>query len=139
MRTIKRTVVVNALALPLTLGTAGIASADTGYNETGTFAGADGAGSYSVSAQADGNSEGGTRGGGTSFEESSSFAGPDGAFNEYTRARAHGDGGTSFEQDSSSANADGASSNNVSSSAGAHGDNGDVDEEQGLLGGLLSL
>jgi hypothetical protein len=139
MRTIKRAVVASALALPLTLGTAGIASADTDYNENGSFAGSDGAGSYSVSAQADGNHEGGNGGDGTSFEESSNFAGPDGAFSEYTRANADGDGGASFEQGSSSATADGASSQNVSSSTDGNGDNGGADEEQGLLGGLLSL
>ncbi|WP_211323187.1 hypothetical protein [Amycolatopsis palatopharyngis] len=137
MRTVKRAVVASALAFPLTLGTAGIASADASFGENGSFAGADGAGSYSVSSQADGHVR--ADGDGTSFEESSSFAGPDGAWTEYVSAHADGDGDTSFEQGSSSATSEGASSENVSSSAG-----GDVhiegsEDEQGLLGGLIGL
>jgi hypothetical protein len=138
MRTIKRAMIAGALALPLTLGTAGIASADVGYGENGSFAGPDGAGDYSVSSQAGGSGESGGNGGGTSFEESSSFAGPDGAWNDYTSANADGDGNTSFEQGSSGASADGAYSEEVSSSAGGDSEN-EGTESEGLLGGLLGL
>jgi hypothetical protein len=123
MRTIKRALVAGALALPLTLGTAGIASADTMYDENGSFAGPEGAGQFSVSSQAsDGeeveNGENGGGEGGVSFDESSSFAGPDGAFSEFVRSFADGEGGTAFERGMSSATEDGASSNNVEASAG---------------------
>jgi hypothetical protein len=119
MHTIKRALVAGALALPLTLGTAGIASADTSYDENGSFAGPDGAGQYSVSSQAGNGEDGenGDGGDGVAFEESSSFAGPDGAWSEFVRSFADGDGGTFFERGSSSATEDGASSNNVESSA----------------------
>jgi hypothetical protein len=116
MRTIRRAMVAGALALPLTLGTAGIASADTSYNENSSFAGPDGASTYSVSSWA-GTGDNGYYGGGASFEESES-----------------------------SASADGAYSHDVSTSTGDNGYDNDNDyeetyeqDDEGLLGGLLGL
>jgi hypothetical protein len=125
MRTIRRAMVAFAIAVPLTLGGAGIASAND-YNGRGY-------GGYGAD--------------GVSWSESSSSAGPDGAYSEYTASGAN-DGATYYQHESNGANADGAYSNNVNSSAGGHYyDDGYTDEEYtedeydytegGLLTGLL--
>jgi hypothetical protein len=85
MQTIRRAMIAGALALPLTLGTAGIASADTGvtFEESTSWAGSDGAGidsTYSI-AGSDGN---------TTFEQNSATAGPDGASSSSVNAGTYG-------------------------------------------------
>jgi hypothetical protein len=125
MRTIRRAIVAGALALPLTLGTAGIAFADIGYP--------DGNGTADLS-----------------FEETLSWAGPDGAGSDSTYANADGDGDATFEQDSATAGPDGATSDSVSASTGSdyyynddnnHDDYNDNDDYNhgGLLTGLLDI
>ncbi|MBK1789426.1 hypothetical protein [Prauserella cavernicola] len=122
--TIRRTMIASALALPLALGTAGFASADTGYDEQSSMVGPDGASTSSVSAQTGEN--------GSSFEHSSTGATSDGAWSESTEANADANGGTSFEHNSNSASGDGASSHSVTSNT----DGGPGGPLSGVLGGL---
>jgi hypothetical protein len=121
MRTIRRVMVAGALAVPFTLGAAGIASADVGYGENESWAGPDGAYENSVSSFAgDGDGvEGGEGGGeGVYFQENSSWAGPDGAWSENLATGTDGNGNTFYFMDVSGAGPDGASSHDVSSVAG---------------------
>jgi hypothetical protein len=127
MRTIRRTMIASALALPLTIGAAGVASADS-FSEHGTYVGPEGAHSQSVSTYAG-------EQGGTSFEQQSSSVTAEGAWTEQVSTGTSVDGETTFEQSSSGAGEDGAYSDSTSASAG-----GNVDAEydnDGVLGGLL--
>ncbi|RSN53671.1 hypothetical protein DMH01_38910 [Amycolatopsis sp. WAC 04182] len=81
MRTIRRTLAASALAVPLTLGAAGIASADS-YGSTEAQAGPDGAATHSVQASTDRGS--------SSFHENSTAAGPDGVATSETHASTDG-------------------------------------------------
>lgn len=85
MRTIRRTMAAGALALPLTLGAAGIASADS-FGSTQVQASPDGVATHSVQANADR--------GTSSFHENATTAGPDGAASTDTHASTgdHGEG-----------------------------------------------
>ncbi|AGM09866.1 hypothetical protein AB0E55_24800 [Amycolatopsis keratiniphila] len=121
MRTIRRTLVASALALPLTLGAAGIASADT-YGSTEVQAGPDGAATHSV--QSD------THRGSSSFHENSAAAGPDGAAHSSTSATAGENGDSQYRQHSGWAGQDGAGSSETHSST-------DGGSDQGVLSGTL--
>lgn len=89
MRIIRRTLAVSALALPLIIGTAGIASADTYYDHDGgacyantaASAGPDGAASNSTSSSANGY--------GAAYGHEASSAGPDGASTSSTHSGTH--------------------------------------------------
>ncbi|MEV7554001.1 hypothetical protein AB0N89_30660 [Amycolatopsis sp. NPDC089917] len=81
MRTIRRTIAASALALPLMIGAAGVASADS-FGSTEVQAGPDGAATHSV--QSD------THRGSSSFHENSSAAGPDGAGSSETHSSTGG-------------------------------------------------
>ncbi|MER7863443.1 hypothetical protein ABTX61_30365 [Amycolatopsis japonica] len=82
MRTIRRTLVASALALPLTLGAAGIASADT-YGSTEVQAGPDGAATHSTSATAGENGD-------SQYRQHSGWAGQDGAGSSETHSSTDG-------------------------------------------------
>lgn len=121
MSTVRRAIVAGALALPLTLGTAGIASADTAYDADHSYAGVEGAGSYEVNSFA-GDHESGDNGddtdgyGGAYFEESWSHAGPDHAVLEFTGSGAN-EYGTTYMHERYTAGEDGAWSSDVHSIA----------------------
>lgn len=129
MSTIRRGIVAAALAFPIALGTAGIASADTGYDSGSSNAGPDGTGTSQTTAS--------TSGQGSSFEQSGSWAGEDGASHQSTEAHA-GQGASSFEHNSDSASADGASSSHTSSHAGGYEHTGTSQQQGGALSGVLS-
>lgn len=126
MRTIRRAMVAGVLALPLTLGAAGVASADD-FSHESTQTGPNGVVSQSVQSSTDAD-------GGSSYNESNTSAGPDGATSGGTSANAGADGSTSFEQHENSAGPDGTSSSNTSAST----DGAGQDESQGVLSGVLS-
>ncbi|MFJ8914085.1 hypothetical protein [Amycolatopsis sp. NPDC102389] len=121
MRTIRRTLAASALAVPLTLGAAGIASADS-YGSTEVQAGPDGAATHSVQA--------GTDRGSSSFHENSTAAGPDGAATSDTSATANRDGDSHYRQHSGWAGQNGAGSDETHSST-------DGGHDQGVLSGTL--
>jgi hypothetical protein len=123
MRTIRRVMVAGALAIPFTLGAAGIASADVGYGENESWAGPDGAYKSSVSSFA------GSGGEGVYFQESSSWAGPDGAWTEDVATGTDGNGNTFYFMDASGAGPEGASSHEVSSIAVGDDADDEVDDE----------
>ncbi|MBB5853229.1 hypothetical protein ACFQ05_08010 [Amycolatopsis umgeniensis] len=123
MRTIRRTMVASALALPLMIGAAGIASADS-FGSTQVQAGPDGVASHSV--QAD------THRGSSSFHEHSSAAGPDGVASQHKSASADRDGGSKYQEHSGWAGQDGAGSSETHSST-------DGGHDQGVLSGVLGL
>lgn len=118
MGTVRRAMVASALALPLTLGTAGIASADSGYGENESYAGAEGAGTSNVQSYAGGHGHHGHGydSFGAYFAESSSHAGPEGAIVEFTGASANAYG-TSYGNVTYAAGEDGAWSSSVHSNA----------------------
>lgn len=122
MRSIRRAMVASALALPLTLGTTGVASADD-FTQENSHAGPNGAASHSVQAGTDTD-------GGSSYQESNTSAGPDGANSSGTSANADADGSTSFEHHQNSAGPDGVSSSETSASTDGQ------QEDKGLLSGL---
>ncbi|MGW4488754.1 hypothetical protein ACWEOE_33555 [Amycolatopsis sp. NPDC004368] len=129
--TIRRIVAAGAIALPLTLGAAGIASADT-YTDTSVSAGPDGVSTSSTHA-----STGDHGGGGASYQQHNSMAGPDGATSDHTTATTggHGDnGGASFDQGQNWAGPDGASSSHTSSNTGTGTDSG---SGHGVLTGIV--
>ncbi|EME54552.1 hypothetical protein H074_27758 [Amycolatopsis decaplanina DSM 44594] len=111
--------VASALALPLMIGAAGIASADS-YGSTEVQAGPDGAATHSVQA--------GTHRGSSSFHENSTAAGPDGAATSDTSATANRNGDSRYRQHSGWAGQDGAGSYETHSSTG---------DGQGVLSGTL--
>lgn len=123
MRNIKRAMVASALALPLTLGAAGVASADS-FSQEHSHAGPNGSMSHSVQS-------GTGADGGSSYEESMTSAGPDGANSSGTSANAGSDGSTSFDSFENSAGSDGVSSSETSASTDGS------DSEQGALSGVL--
>jgi hypothetical protein len=122
MNSIRRTMIAGALALPLMLGAAGIASADT---------------------------SGGWGNDGPSYHETGSSAGPDGASNNSVHSGSDGWGGSYFHGHYDWAGPDGSTSHDTGSSSGrsdygggdegghGHGGHGHGHEHGGLLGGLL--
>ena len=132
MRTIRRTMAAGALALPLTLGAAGIASADS-FGSTQVQAGPDGAATHTV--QSD------SQRGASSFHENTTAAGPDGAATSGTSATADRHGDSQFRQHSGWAGQDGVGSSDTHSGTDAqtHGshDQGSHDHGEGVLSGTL--
>ncbi|WP_211323267.1 hypothetical protein [Amycolatopsis palatopharyngis] len=131
MGTVRRAMVASALALPLAFGTAGIASADSGYDETTSWAGDGGAGTVSTQSYAGGHGEhhDGYGSFGTYFAESSSHAGPDGAMLEFTASGANAYG-TTYTSGMYGAGEDGAWSSTVHSSANTEADYEEHEDEE---------
>lgn len=127
MRTIRRTMIASALALPLTIGAAGVAGADS-FSENDTLVGPEGVYSQSVSTHAGDQGD-------TSFEQQSSSATAEDASIEQVSAGTSADGEATFEQSSSGAGEDGAFSESTTANAGYEDTEYDND---GVLGGLLS-
>jgi hypothetical protein len=123
MRMIRRTLAGAALALPLTAGAAGIASADT-VTGNEVQAGPDGAATHSVQANA------GRAGG--SYHENTTVAGRDGVATADTSATGDGHGNAQFRQRTGSAAADGVSSSDTRVKTGG------VQPDQGVLAGTLN-
>lgn len=130
MRTIRRTMIAGALALPLMLGTAGLASADS-YNETHVNVGPEGVSSHNTNAST--GSAGQGSGSGTSFEKSHEGAGPDGATSGSVNAQTDGQGNASYQEDNAHAGPNGAGSDSTNASTGGQNQGGPV---SGLIGGL---
>ncbi|MEV6899145.1 hypothetical protein [Amycolatopsis sp. NPDC051372] len=128
MKTIRRIVAASAIALPLTLGAAGIASADT-YTNTNVAAGPDGVSTSSTHA-----STGEQSGESASYHQQNSNAGPDGVSNDHTTAGTDGNGGASFDQGQSWAGPDGAQSSHTGSNTDANTDSG---SGHGVLTGIV--
>ncbi|MBE1500579.1 hypothetical protein H4696_007679 [Amycolatopsis lexingtonensis] len=105
MRTIRRTMAAGALALPLTLGAAGIASADS-FGSTQVQAGPDGAATHSV--------QSGTHRGGSTFHENSTAAGPDGVATSDKAASADRHGGSQYRENAGTASKDGVATQDTS-------------------------
>jgi hypothetical protein len=115
MRTIRRTMAAGALALPLTLGAAGIASADS-FGSTQVQAGPDGAATHTV--------QSGTHDGASAFHESSTAVGPEGAATSDTAAKADSHGDSQFRQHAGWAGQDGVGSSETHASTGNSHDRG---------------
>jgi len=137
MRTIRRTMAAGALALPLTLGAAGIASADS-FGSTQVQAGPDGAATHSV--------QSGTHRGGSTFHENSTAAGPDGVATSDKAASADRHGGSQYRQHAGTASKDGVATQDTSAqtdrdgagSNDTHASTGDHDRgSAGVLSGTL--
>ncbi|WIV60447.1 hypothetical protein [Amycolatopsis nalaikhensis] len=124
MRTIRRAMAAGALALPLTLGAAGIASADS-FGSTEVQAGPDGAATHSVRT--------GTHDGGSGFHEVSTAATPDGAAVSGTTATADQHGDTQYRQQAASATEDGVATQDTSATSDTHADI----PGEGVLSGTL--
>ncbi|GAA3587182.1 hypothetical protein GCM10022222_84790 [Amycolatopsis ultiminotia] len=137
MRTIRRVVAASAIALPLTIGAAGLASADT-YDQNTVSVGADGATVHNVHSSTGQDGRGTNSGGGASYEQNNSTAGPDGASSDRTNANADGNGGASYDTSHDSAGPDGASSSSTHASTGGQHHNHQGRVLGGLLGGLGS-
>lgn len=123
--------VASALALPLTFGMAGIASADAVYGEEDTYTTAGGSGTHSMNAYADDYGNHFYIGGGhVSYTSSDSHAGPDGATLETTNTHA-GIYGVGYGHNEYGAGEHGAWSNHFQAHADGHGNfsygGGDVD------------
>lgn len=106
MRTVRRTMVATALALPLAFGSAGLASADEYGSETAVV-GPDGVATEQVAANA------GSQEQGVSYVTESQYAGPAGAASDVTYAGTDGDGEAAYYTESAAASEDGAASSST--------------------------
>lgn len=106
MSTIRRSIIAGALALPMSLGTVGVASA-ADFSQEETQATPNGVVTQSVEADDNGD--------GVSYEQQSAGANENGAWHEETSTSADGDGGATFHEQSTTANENGVTSNETSS------------------------
>ncbi|MYW97629.1 hypothetical protein G3I59_45220 [Amycolatopsis rubida] len=130
-RTVRRTLVAGALALPLTLGAAGIASADT-YTASTATAGPAGASHSSIYSSTGSNPH--YAGGSATYYRENASATEDGASSDYTYAAADSRGGVRYAHGENTAGPEGATSSHVSASAGG-GHRNHHHHSPGLRGG----
>jgi hypothetical protein len=121
MLSLRRVIVASAIALPLTMGSAGVALAD-GYHGHDATAGPDGVSDSHTSAVTGGyHGHHGHFHGGAAFAEVNSTTGPEGPSTEWIFAVASEDGGVVYYAGRETAGAQGVSSTAIGATSGHWG------------------